>query len=48
MTIHKIGTREPWLKARIELLEAEKKLTRHRDQHALAPDVKPAADGAAF
>jgi predicted dithiol-disulfide oxidoreductase (DUF899 family) len=34
MTIHKIGTREQWLKARIELLEAEKELTRRSDELA--------------
>src|ERR1700737_1921943 len=31
MTIHEIGTREQWLKARLELLEAEKELTRRSD-----------------
>jgi predicted dithiol-disulfide oxidoreductase (DUF899 family) len=32
MTTHKTGTREQWLKARIELLEAEKELTRRGDE----------------
>lgn len=31
---HKVGTREEWLKERIELLEAEKELTRRSDQVA--------------
>src|SRR5215467_6957992 len=31
MTSHKIGTREEWLAARLELLEAEKALTRRGD-----------------
>ena len=39
MTKHKTGTREEWLAARLELLEAEKELTRRSDalarrQHA--------------
>jgi predicted dithiol-disulfide oxidoreductase (DUF899 family) len=34
MTDHKIGTREEWLAARLELLEAEKALTRHGDELA--------------
>src|ERR1700758_2358571 len=34
MTTHEIGTREQWLKARIELLEAEKDLTRRSDELA--------------
>src|SRR6516165_5234911 len=34
MTTHEIGTREQWLKARIELLEAEKELTRRSDELA--------------
>lgn len=33
-TTHKTGTREEWLKARLELLEAEKELTRRSDQLA--------------
>jgi predicted dithiol-disulfide oxidoreductase (DUF899 family) len=32
MTDHKIGTREEWLAARLELLKAEKELTRHSDE----------------
>src|ERR1700730_4473618 len=32
MTIHEIGTREQWLKARLELLKAEKELTRRSDE----------------
>src|SRR5579885_1038521 len=35
MTTHKIGTREEWLKARVELLKAEKELTRRGDEVAL-------------
>ena len=31
MTGHTVGTREAWLKARLELLEAEKALTRRSD-----------------
>jgi predicted dithiol-disulfide oxidoreductase (DUF899 family) len=34
MTTHQIGTREEWLKARLELLEAEKELTRRSDEIA--------------
>src|SRR5712671_5152986 len=34
MTDHKIGTREEWLLARLELLEAEKALTRRGDELA--------------
>ncbi len=34
MTIHEIGTREQWLKARLELLKAEKELTRRSDELA--------------
>src|SRR6478672_12823009 len=34
MTDHKIGTREEWLAARLELLEAEKALTQRGDQLA--------------
>ena len=36
MTDHKTGTREEWLAARLELLEAEKALTRRSDEVALA------------
>ena len=32
MTSHKTGTREEWLAARLELLEAEKELTRRSDE----------------
>jgi predicted dithiol-disulfide oxidoreductase (DUF899 family) len=31
MTDHRTGTREEWLAARLELLEAEKELTRRSD-----------------
>ena len=34
MTTHKIGTREQWLAARLELLDAEKALTRQSDELA--------------
>jgi len=34
MATHEIGTHEQWLKARLELLEAEKELTRRSDQLA--------------
>ena len=34
MTDHKIGTREEWLSARLELLKAEKELTRRSDELA--------------
>ncbi len=34
MTKHKTGTREEWLKARLELLKAEKELTRRSDELA--------------
>ena len=34
MTRHKIGTRQEWLAARLELLEAEKALTRRSDELA--------------
>ena len=33
MTTHAIGSREQWLKARLELLEAEKELTRRSDEY---------------
>ena len=33
MTDHKTGTREEWLAARLELLEAEKALTRRSDEY---------------
>ena len=34
MTTHQIGTRDEWLTARMELLEAEKAHTRHGDEVA--------------
>jgi predicted dithiol-disulfide oxidoreductase (DUF899 family) len=34
MTTHMTGTRDEWLAARLELLEAEKELTRHSDELA--------------
>ena len=34
MTKHRTGTREEWLAARLELLEAEKELTRRGDEVA--------------
>ncbi len=34
MTKHRIGTRDEWLRARLELLEAEKDLTRRSDELA--------------
>lgn len=34
MTTHKTGTREQWLKARVELLKAEKELTKRSDELA--------------
>lgn len=34
MTTHMIGTREDWLKARVDLLKAEKELTRRGDEVA--------------
>src|SRR5512142_3150712 len=34
MTTHKTGTREQWLTARLELLKAEKELTRRSDELA--------------
>ena len=36
MTNHKTGTREEWLAARLELLEAEKELTRRSDEAGAA------------
>ena len=32
MTKHKTGTRQEWLAARVELLKAEKELTRRSDE----------------
>jgi predicted dithiol-disulfide oxidoreductase (DUF899 family) len=34
MTMHKTGTRDEWLAARLDLLQAEKELTRHSDEVA--------------
>lgn len=41
MTTHKIGTREEWLKERIELLKAEKELTRRSDALAVQRQELP-------
>src|SRR3954447_23697182 len=41
MTTHEIGTREQWLKARLELLEAEKELTRRSDEVAQRRQALP-------
>jgi predicted dithiol-disulfide oxidoreductase (DUF899 family) len=41
MTAHKTGTREDWLAARLELLEAEKALTRRSDELALCTSFPP-------
>ncbi len=41
MTDHKVGTREEWLAARLELLEAEKALTRRSDQVARSRQELP-------
>jgi predicted dithiol-disulfide oxidoreductase (DUF899 family) len=41
MTDHKTGTREEWLAARLELLEAEKELTRRGDELALRRQALP-------
>jgi predicted dithiol-disulfide oxidoreductase (DUF899 family) len=41
MTVHKIGTREQWLAARLELLEAEKELTRRGDELARSRQQLP-------
>jgi predicted dithiol-disulfide oxidoreductase (DUF899 family) len=38
---HKTGTRDEWLKARLELLEAEKELTHHSDQLAQQRQALP-------
>ena len=43
MTDHKIGTREEWLAARLELLKEEKALTRRGDE--LAQQAAEAALG---
>src|SRR5919201_239602 len=41
MTTHKTGTREEWLAARLELLKAEKELTRRSDEVAQRPQELP-------
>jgi len=41
MTDHKTGTRDEWLAARLELLEAEKDLTRRSDELALRRQALP-------
>src|ERR1700686_5327130 len=41
MTTHKTGTREQWLKARLELFRAEKELTRRSDEVALKRQELP-------
>ena len=41
MTAHKVGTREEWLAARLELLEAEKALTRRSDEVARSRQELP-------
>ncbi len=39
MTTHMTGTRQEWLAARLELLEAEKELTRRSDELAAGAAV---------
>ncbi len=41
MATHKTGTREQWLKARLELLKAEKELTRRSDELARKREELP-------
>lgn len=41
MTTHMIGTRNEWLAARLDLLEAEKELTRHSDEVARLRQALP-------
>jgi predicted dithiol-disulfide oxidoreductase (DUF899 family) len=41
MSKHKTGTREEWLAARVELLKAEKELTRHGDEVARQRQALP-------
>jgi predicted dithiol-disulfide oxidoreductase (DUF899 family) len=41
MTRHKTGTRDEWLKARLDLLEAEKELTRRSDELAQQRQALP-------
>ena len=44
MTDHKTGTREEWFAARLELLKAEKELTRRSDQLARRRQDLPCHD----
>ena len=41
MTTHRIGTRNEWLAARLELLEAEKEITRRSDELAQRRQALP-------
>src|SRR5579859_7230958 len=41
MTAHKTGTREEWLKARLDLLKAEKELTHRSDELARRREELP-------
>ena len=41
MTTHRIGSRDEWLAARLELLDAEKELTRRSDELALQRQELP-------
>jgi len=41
MASHKTGTREEWLAARLELLDAEKELTRRGDEVARRRQALP-------
>ena len=41
MTTHTTGTRDQWLKARLDLLEAEKELTRRSDELAQRRQALP-------
>ena len=41
MTKHRTGTREEWLAARLDLLEAEKALTRQSDELARRRQALP-------
>src|SRR5437763_16989539 len=41
MTMHRTGTRDEWLAARLELLAAEKELTRRSDELALQRRQRP-------
>jgi predicted dithiol-disulfide oxidoreductase (DUF899 family) len=42
MTNHKTGTREEWLAARLELLQAEKELTRRSEKLHCSVEKRPA------